>query len=157
MRDGRLEQVGAYADLAERPANTFVASFLGPRPMNLFAGGTAVSGIARFGELTVPLHKNLRSLVVEGQSLTAGVRPEVAWIREGAQSSPDAIRIRGTVELIEPDFARREQSIQVRTGNYTYFGVCSQDLPLRLKEEVEVAFPADAFIFFDGGSGKRIG
>jgi ABC-type sugar transport system ATPase subunit len=157
MRDGRLEQVGAYADLAERPANTFVASFLGPRPMNLFAGGTAVSGIARFGELAIPLPKNLRSLVVEGQSLTAGVRPEVARIREGAQSSPDTIRIRGTVELIEPDFARREQSIQVHTGNYTYFGVCPQDLPLRLKEEVDVAFPADAFIFFDGANGKRIG
>jgi len=157
MRDGRLEQVGAYADLAERPANTFVASFLGPRPMNLFAGGRAVSGIARFGELAIPLPKNLRSLVVEGQSLAAGVRPAAVRIREGAQSSADTIRMRGTVELIEPDFARREQSIQVRTGNYAYFGVCPQDLPLRLKEEVDVAFPADAFIFFDGASGKRIG
>jgi len=156
MRDGRLEQVGAPADLMERPANTFVASFLGPRPMNLFEGGAAVSGIARFGELAVPIPENLRPLIVEGQPLIAGIRPEAIRIA-GAASLPDAIRLRGTVELIEPDFGRKEQSVQLRAGIFTFFAVCPQDLPLRLKEEVGAAFTAQGFIFFDGRSGNRIG
>jgi ABC-type sugar transport system ATPase subunit len=157
MRDGRVEQIGAFSDLTQRPANTFVASFLGARPMNLFTGGTANSGIARFGDWTVPLPETLRALVAEGRPLTAGIRPESVRVREGAQDSRDAIRVRGTVELVEPDFARKEQSVQVRTGNFTYFAVCSRDTPLNLHEEVEAAFPAEAFVFFDGGSGRRIG
>jgi ABC-type sugar transport system ATPase subunit len=157
MRDGRLEQIGAYSDLLQRPANTFVASFLGQRPMNLFAGGTASSGLVRFGEWTVPLPEALRELVAEGQPLAAGVRPESARIGGGAETPRDAIRVRDIVEMIEPDFARKEQSIQVRTGNFTYFAVCPQDMPLRLKEEVEVEVPAEAFVFLDGGSGQRIG
>ena len=156
MRDGRPEQVGAYGDLLERPVNTFVASFLGPRPMNLFEGGTAVSGIARFGELAVPLPENLRSRIVEGQPLIAGIRPEVVRIG-GSPSAQDAIRMRGMVELIEPDFGRKEQSVQLHAGNFTFFAVCPQDLPLRLKEEVEADFDAQAFIFFDGRGKQRIG
>ena len=35
MRDGRIEQIGTPLDVFERPANTFVASFIGSPPMNL--------------------------------------------------------------------------------------------------------------------------
>jgi ABC-type sugar transport system ATPase subunit len=157
MRDGRLEQIGAYAELMERPANTFVASFIGQRPMNLFAGGTAGSGSARFGEFALPMPEAIRALVAEGRPLSAGVRPEYARIGERAEPPPGAIRICGAVESIEPDIARREQSVQVRAGNQTFFAVCPQDLRLRLKEEVEALIPADAFVFFDGGTGERIG
>jgi ABC-type sugar transport system ATPase subunit len=157
MRDGKLEQIGAYAELLERPANTFVAGFIGQRPMNLFAGGAASSGMARFGKFSVPLPAAVLALVAEGQPLTAGARPESARIGERAEAPGDAIRICGTAEAIETDFARREQSVQVQTGNFTYFAVCPQDLRVRLKEEVEVKIPADAFVFFDAGSGQRIG
>ena len=49
MRDGRLQQVAAPQDLYERPANTFVASFLGSPGMNLVAGlgGAAACSIRR--------------------------------------------------------------------------------------------------------------
>ena len=157
MRDGKLEQTGTFADLADRPANTFVASFLGPRPMNLFTGGTAVSGIAQFGDFSVPLPENIRALVTEGQPLTAGFRPEGARIDAGEPAAGDWIRLRGTVELIEPEFSRREQFVQARTGKYVFIAVAPQSMPLSLKELVEATIPASAFLFFDGGSGKRIG
>ncbi|MGO8279582.1 hypothetical protein ACC761_39590, partial [Rhizobium ruizarguesonis] len=34
LRDGRVEQVGSPRDLYERPANTFVAQFIGSPKMN---------------------------------------------------------------------------------------------------------------------------
>jgi ABC-type sugar transport system ATPase subunit len=157
MRDGRVEQTGAYSDLAQKPANIFVASFLGPMPMSLFSGGTVEGGMLRFDELAVPLPDAVRALVTEGQVVTAGVRPKAARLGPAAGPEPGEIRIRGRVELIEPDYARKEQSIQLRTGRFTYFAACSQDLPLHLKEEVEIAYPADAFIFFDDRTGLRIG
>jgi ABC-type sugar transport system ATPase subunit len=157
MRDGKVEQTGVYTDLAQKPANTFVASFLGPVPMSLFAGGTVDGEMLRFDELALPLPGAIRALVTEGEVLTAGVRPEAARLGSTAGLQPGGIRIRGKVELIEPDYARKEQSVQLRTGRFTYFAACSQDLPLHLKEEVEIVFPADAFVFFDDRTGRRIG
>jgi len=39
LRDGRLEQVAAPRELYERPATTFVASFVGSPPMNVLPSG----------------------------------------------------------------------------------------------------------------------
>src|SRR3546814_16121994 len=45
MSDGHIQQVGAPADLYYRPANTFVAEFVGLPPMALI-DGTALPGFA---------------------------------------------------------------------------------------------------------------
>jgi multiple sugar transport system ATP-binding protein/alpha-glucoside transport system ATP-binding protein len=39
LRDGRIEQVGSPIDLYERPANAFVAQFIGSPKMNFFSAG----------------------------------------------------------------------------------------------------------------------
>ncbi|TIV59438.1 MAG: sugar ABC transporter ATP-binding protein, partial [Mesorhizobium sp.] len=38
MRDGRIEQIGAPLELFDRPANLFVAGFIGSPAMNLLKG-----------------------------------------------------------------------------------------------------------------------
>ena len=45
MRGGAIEQIGTPLDLYQRPANTFVATFLGSPPMNVI--GDAVNGARR--------------------------------------------------------------------------------------------------------------
>jgi ABC-type sugar transport system ATPase subunit len=157
MREGRIEQVGEYLDMVERPTNIFVAGFLGRHPMNLFPGGIVERGMLHLPGHEIPLSENVRALVADGRKLTAGVRAEAARIGSAAHSDGDFIRVRGTVELIEPDFSRKENAIQVHSERAVFFADCPLDLPLALKEEVEMAFPADAFVFFDEESGKRIG
>lgn len=51
LREGRLEQVGAPLDLYDRPKNSFVATFLGREPMNLWRaeGAAAAGGAAQVG------------------------------------------------------------------------------------------------------------
>ena len=44
MNAGRAEQVGTPDDVYSRPATTFVASFIGSPPMNLFEGRVAADG-----------------------------------------------------------------------------------------------------------------
>ena len=67
---GELQQFAPPDELYHRPANTFVAGFVGHPPMNLFAGrfddGVFVTGPARF---PVP------STAVRGEG-TLGIRPE---------------------------------------------------------------------------------
>jgi multiple sugar transport system ATP-binding protein len=80
LRDGRIEQVGAPLDIYRRPANLFVAGFIGSPTMNLLpasvvglgASGCTVS-LPGGGELAVAA--DVSALAV-GDSLTLGIRPE---------------------------------------------------------------------------------
>ena len=55
MRDGRIQQVGTPYDLYFRPANVFVAGFIGEPPMN-FVRGTVTKGCLRFGDALLDLN-----------------------------------------------------------------------------------------------------
>ena len=58
LRDGVVEQVGAPLDLYDRPANLFVASFIGSPSMNLLNGTIRVNGSPTFvvdGGVSLPL------------------------------------------------------------------------------------------------------
>ncbi len=80
---GRLQQVAPPQELYERPANTFVAGFIGNPPMNLFPARLTATGSGlglRLSEQTIPLA--LPANVAErwrvwlDAPLTAGIRPE---------------------------------------------------------------------------------
>ena len=57
MRDGVLQQVGAPQELYDRPANLFVAGFIGTPPMNLIEAGVTVNGgvSLELGGTTLPV------------------------------------------------------------------------------------------------------
>jgi multiple sugar transport system ATP-binding protein len=79
LRDGRVEQIGAPLALYDRPANQFVAGFIGSPAMN-FIPGTVVRDrgapavAAGSGGARLPLPVEAR--VQEGQKVVWGVRPE---------------------------------------------------------------------------------
>jgi multiple sugar transport system ATP-binding protein len=78
MNGGRIVQVGAPLEVYKRPANTFVASFLGNPPMNLLP--TRISEAK--GRLLVNLGQDLFQLAGRypapraGAEVTLGIRPE---------------------------------------------------------------------------------
>jgi multiple sugar transport system ATP-binding protein len=82
MDRGVLKQVGTPQDIYDRPADLFVAGFIGSPPMNTFAvvGSPADGGtwVLKLREGSIPLREPLASLVggEGGGPLMAGVRPE---------------------------------------------------------------------------------
>jgi multiple sugar transport system ATP-binding protein len=157
MRAGKVEQVGPYPSLLKKPANAFVAGFLGTPPMNLFTGGKVVDGALQFDEMTAPLPAHVRALVYANQAITLGVRPEATQLLSDDQPQQDGMRLRGVVEVIEPDMGRRLQWVHLRTGTLTYTAVAPLNTPLYIGHEVAVKVPADQLYFFDGVSEQRIG
>jgi ABC-type sugar transport system ATPase subunit len=157
MHVGKIEQVGTYHELRQNPVNTFVASFLGSPPMNLLSGGTVGGGMLRLGEITVPLPGAVQAQVYPGQAVTLGVRPEAASLVIGDQPAPAGVRLRGSVEVVEPDFARRTQLAHMRTGTFSYAATGELDPLLNMGDEVEVVFRTDQLYFFDSESEQRIG
>ena len=157
MRAGRVEQVGAYQELRQNPANAFVAGFLGTPPMNLLPGGVVRDGGLHLGEMVVPLPDGVADRVHAGQRVTLGVRPEAARLALGDPSLPSGVHLRGMVEVVEPDFAHRTQLASVCTGPLSYAAIGPLEGSLNTGDEVEVVFRTDRLYFFDGESERRIG
>ena len=95
LRDGRVEQVGTPRELYERPANTFVAGFIGSPRMNLLQA-SALRGLAGW-ELPLP----------QGAK-TVGVRPE-HWLPaaagEGVALAVSGVEFLGGQSLVQGSFA----------------------------------------------------
>ena len=94
LNQGRLEQVGAPAELYERPATRFVAGFLGaanllPAVVRSAGAERTVLGLACGTEVEGP-----GSALAPGAAVTLGVRPERLRIGAGAN------RLEGVVEGI---------------------------------------------------------
>ncbi|MDQ0510104.1 ABC transporter ATP-binding protein [Ancylobacter amanitiformis] len=99
MNHGVLQQVGAPQELYERPANLFVANFIGEPPMNLMAAEFTQGGrILGAGWSAVIEAVRLPALTAGGGPLIAGIRPENIAVR-----APDmAGEARGTITYREP-------------------------------------------------------
>ncbi|MFC0506775.1 ABC transporter ATP-binding protein [Micromonospora costi] len=94
MEGGRIRQVGTPTEVFRRPANTFVAGFIGSTPMNL------VDAEVRDGRLVVagaPLPVPDDTPVTDGEKLVYGVRPE--YLDYTAEAAPDALH--GQVVVVE--------------------------------------------------------
>jgi multiple sugar transport system ATP-binding protein len=81
MRQGVVQQIGSPDDLYERPANKFVANFLGSPPIN-FIDGVLTQGDHglhfRSGDLSLALDEQTRRLLAgcSGRAVSAGIRAE---------------------------------------------------------------------------------
>lgn len=158
MQTGRIEQVGTYQSLRQKPVNMFVAGFLGSPPMNLFDGGVIGEEGLNLGEIIVPLPDTIKAQLHPGQAVTLGVRPEAALVITNSRPAPEGLHLRGVVEVVQPDFARRTQLAYTRTGALFYAATAElTHRPLLIGEEIEVVFPTDQLYFFDSESEERIG
>jgi multiple sugar transport system ATP-binding protein len=78
LRDGALQQVAPPLDLYHRPANRFVAAFIGSPPMNFFsgraeAGPAGLRFCGRSFQLELPA---ARPLAAAAGEVSLGIRPE---------------------------------------------------------------------------------
>jgi multiple sugar transport system ATP-binding protein len=98
LRRGLLQQFEAPQRLYERPANLFVASFIGSPAMNFFDGRLA-DGVLALGPWTIELPDALRTFVgARSGDVLVGLRPEDFALANGAGTSP---RISAEIEITE--------------------------------------------------------
>src|SRR3954452_2569385 len=77
LKDGLLQQVDSPRNMYDRPANLFVAGFIGSPAMNLVAVPITDGGV-KFGNSVVPVNRDaLKAAADKGDTtVTVGVRPE---------------------------------------------------------------------------------
>jgi multiple sugar transport system ATP-binding protein len=145
MKDGVVQQVGMPLELYGRPANKFVAGFIGSPAMNFVSA--SVSSDGRWAEtegLRLQVPERLRSH--GGKRLTVGVRPEALRIANGADDHGFAT----TVDVVEP--LGNEILLNFRAGGAAM--VARVDPGIRVKPHQSVRFAVDPeqLHFFDAGS-----
>jgi multiple sugar transport system ATP-binding protein len=77
MEAGQIRQVGTPAELFHRPANVFVAGFIGSTPMNLLPGVATAEGI-EFDGGVLPIERSAQ--LDAGTEVIYGVRPEYVTV-----------------------------------------------------------------------------
>lgn len=113
LRRGEVQQVGTPRELYDRPANLFVAGFIGTPPMSFVPARWADGGLelpmgrieSRAGARE-PIH------AVE-TSMIAGLRPE--HLRVGLGEGGEGLRFEGEVEVVE--WLGADVVVHVRVGS----------------------------------------
>ncbi|MCD7059848.1 ABC transporter ATP-binding protein [Pelagibacterium xiamenense] len=87
MREGVIEQQGAPLELYDRPANMFVAGFIGSPAMN-FVDGT-VDGSGTGARLALPDEPSIQigKRLEPGRKITVGLRPEFLQLASGDEAA----------------------------------------------------------------------
>src|SRR5690349_10105743 len=98
MNAGLVQQVGSPLDLYDRPANLFVAGFMGSPAMNMFEGiyRAANGGTVELGQgVVVPLAGPAPT--ADGTKVTLGIRPEHVIVGKTGREGIQAL-----ISLVEP-------------------------------------------------------
>jgi multiple sugar transport system ATP-binding protein len=175
MHGGAAQQIGTPDELYERPANLFVAGFIGSPAMNFFSATLTPTGLSMpFGEVT--LTQPVRDIIAryrKSDSVIVGVRPEHlgdAGLLDGRQRSR-ALTFQADVDLVE----------SLGADKYLYFtpadsGVQPAQLaeladegagrelvarvPAAMKaaggQSIELAFDNSKLVIFDADSGVNL-
>jgi multiple sugar transport system ATP-binding protein len=156
LKDGDLKQVGTPMELYDKPANVFVASFIGTPPMNLFAAtiteGGATLTTAKF---TFPVPASLRSMTAkhDGLKVVVGIRPENI-LETGVEGRGETAPIEAEVEIAEP--LGNEVIVHARAGDALLVAKLEPHRVPKLGEKLSLFVELDSLHLFDAETERRL-
>ncbi|WP_027144975.1 sn-glycerol-3-phosphate ABC transporter ATP-binding protein UgpC [Mesorhizobium sp. WSM3626] len=149
MHDGLIQQVGAPLDLYDRPANIFVAGFIGSPGMNFLPaavkkGGKVDAVLSDGQKLRLPDGLPLR----DGDVITVGLRPEHIRL---ADDGP----LQGEVGVVEPLGLSTQFYVKLAGQQLCVFAMGRSGV--KPNDMVRLAADPASLHLFDPKSGDRIG
>jgi multiple sugar transport system ATP-binding protein len=162
MKDGILQQFGTPADIYDRPANAFVATFMGSPAMNLLDAEIVADGSTKALRLdgvdgaagTLPLPGTADPAALRpGQKVTLGLRPE--WIAEpGMGRAREVQPLPFTVDVLEP--TGPDMFLALRLGEVELMGRLPADAHVRQGQTVTLDVDYAKAVLFDRQTGTAI-
>ncbi len=143
MQGGRIEQVGSPLELYDRPANQFVAGFIGSPSMNFLPGTVADGAFHAEGGTHWPVP---RGFPVGNRRAVLGVRPEHLRL------DPEGVPVE--VQLVEP--TGPETQVLGRAGETRLTCALRERIAARPGERISVSADPASLHLFDAESGARL-
>jgi multiple sugar transport system ATP-binding protein len=159
MKDGVLQQLGSPDDVYSRPANTFVAGFVGEPRMNLLPATVERRDGrlgARAGDHWLAASEQARAALERSKAdrVTVGIRPPAVKVHRTA--APE--RIPARVYVAEPEGSR--VIYEFRLIDEIFKVESDPELRLQMEEEVFLELRPESLHFFASdqstGGGRRI-
>ncbi|RWC47411.1 MAG: sn-glycerol-3-phosphate ABC transporter ATP-binding protein UgpC [Mesorhizobium sp.] len=144
MRDGRIEQVGAPLELFDRPANLFVAGFIGSPSMNLLKGVLRKGDGVDIAGTLFPIASG--NAAQDGQAVVYGVRPEHLEIH------PDGVPAK--ISVVEPTGS--ETLVFLRFGEGEMVALFRERHDFKPGDTLKLKPRLDQVHLFDAETGKRL-
>ena len=159
MRDGAVQQAAAPLELYQRPANRFVAGFIGAPPMNFFAGSVERNNGALLfrGEggdgwaVPVEARQGAALSACMGQPIILGLRPEHITLA-GAEDS--ACRVEAILERVETTGS--ESLVYLSKGGGGFVARAPAAFSAAAGQSVAVCFAMAEAHFFDAATGAAV-
>jgi multiple sugar transport system ATP-binding protein len=162
MRAGELLQLGSPTEIYNRPANTFVAGFMGSPRMNLIPGTLKSEGGGLHLEVAADGAAPARFILSHvpdatrpyiGREITAGLRPEAISdkLDGGADARP---MIEAMVEVTEP--TGPDTLAVLLLGGREITARLRPDSTLKAGERGRFAIDLSKLVWFDPASGARV-
>ncbi|HEX6978989.1 MAG TPA: sn-glycerol-3-phosphate ABC transporter ATP-binding protein UgpC [Alphaproteobacteria bacterium] len=150
MHDGIVEQIGTPLELYDRPANLFVAGFIGSPAMNFIRGTVHRDGSAAWVEAGqgVRLPLSVDAPVEVGRQVIYGIRPEHLMLADGSDGVP------ARVEVVEPTGAETQVFVDMAGNQVT--AVFTERHPFQPGERIELRPRPDCIHLFDAATGRHL-
>jgi multiple sugar transport system ATP-binding protein len=147
MHDGVIEQMGAPLDLYDRPANQFVAGFIGSPAMN-FIDGKIVANSQPYVEALNGARLPVASVPAgsDGKPVVYGVRPEHLELADDG--------VMAEVVVVEPTGS--ETQVVARIGKHDIIAVFRERQTVKPGENIRLRPRTSAVHLFDKETGKRL-
>src|SRR5262244_1265302 len=150
MKDGWIQQVGEPLELYGRPANRFVAGFIGSPSMNFVEVTIAEANGGLWTEssgfrVKVPADRIERLRPYKGQHIALGIRPEDLRLAGGgdpADATFDAL-----VEVVEP--LGSEILLDVKVGSSVIVARVEPSVRLKIHDKMRLVLHPERVHFFD--------
>ena len=151
MRNGKIQQIGAPAEVYEKPENLFVAGFLGSPGMNMLSGKLSVSSNG-WVFLSNGLALDIASCPLTGhpvpaQEVLLGIRPENLRIHSSGE-------LQATVSVIEP--MGNHHVVWIDFNGNLLSSIVTGALPFRVDEAVRFTIDVEKVSLFDKTSEQRL-
>ena len=141
MSQGELQQLGPPSDVYDRPANRFVALFVGNPPMNVLRAAVDGEGL-HVGGATLAMSVDRRGACQANQIKEVGIRPEDVNLVDGERTGV----IAGEVYVVEP--MGNETLVDVRVGGERVCARARRGFSAKIGTRIGVTFDTSDASFF---------
>jgi len=148
LRNGYVQQIGSPMEVFERPANRFVAGFIGNPPINIIDatvrrqdGDSAI----QLGEMHFPV--KLPESCRDGAKVLAGIRPDAIKAMDDLAKIPAQWAVEA--QVIVAEILGSHSLLEFSAGNMTLIAELAGRILAQPGEKIKLGFDLDQLLLFD--------
>jgi multiple sugar transport system ATP-binding protein len=156
MSDSRLQQVGTRNELYNRPANVFVADFIGEPPTNLFQSRREISGgrvslKVADSEISFELSPRRAQVIADlpDQSYILGIRPQNLRLANGSTGF--------SAEVVINEYLGERSILTAKSGGVSFRALVPPNTAAKKGDQVRLGVDPDDVMVFDARSKALVG